>query len=267
MNEIAFGTWKLPLEETPSVIQTAIASGYRHIDTAAAYANEAAIGSGIQQSSIDRAYLYISGKLWNSRRAYDAALKACRQSMANIGITYFDQYLMHWPFSPLVFDNWAERNSETWLALEALHAAGSARHIGVCNFTPMQLSALMRRATIMPEVNQIEFHPGFNQEETLAFCKENHIRVEAWSPLGNGDLMQHPLLTQIGSRHQCSVAQVCIAWCMAHEVKPITKTIHPNRMQENLAWDKVQLTDEEMFAIDHMQPCAHSGLELAVQTR
>ena len=267
MNEIAFGTWKLSPEDASAVIQTAIASGYCHIDTAAAYANEAAIGSGLQQGSIEREHLYISGKLWNSRRAYDATLKACRRSISNLGIAHFDQYLMHWPFSPLVFDDWAERNGETWRALEALHAEGSARHIGVCNFTPLQLSALMSHADIMPEVNQIEFHPGFNQEDTLAFCMENHVKVEAWSPLGNGELLQHPMLMQIGARHQCTVAQVCLSWCLAHDVKPIAKTTHHNRMLENLTSGKVKLTDEEMFAIDHMEPCAHSGLELEVQTR
>ena len=261
MSNIAFGTWKLVAEETPDVIQMALAAGYTHIDTAAAYANEAAVGEGIRLSGVARERLFISGKLWNSKRAFDSVQKACSRSLRSLDIASFDQYLMHWPFSPAVHDDWQARNAETWRAMESLAADGLAQHIGVCNFTARHLRLLLESAVRPPEVDQIELHPGYAQAETLAFCREHHIRVEAWSPLGNGQLLENPLLLAIAHTHGCSIAQVCLSWCLAHGAVPITKTSHPQRMRENLAAAEVSLTAAEMDTIDQMEPCAWSGLD------
>ena len=261
MIEIAFGTWKLTLEETPDIIQKAIEAGYTHMDTAASYANEAAVGEGVGQSAVPREQLFISGKLWNTKRAFHMVHKACVRSLSNLNTKYFDQYLVHWPFSSAVHDDWQVRNSETWRAMETLAAEGIARHIGVCNFTVRQLRGLMDSATRAPEINQIEMHPGYYPAETLAFCRENHIRVEAWSPLGNGQLTDNPLLQTVAHTHSCSVAQVCLAWCLTHGVTPITKTSHTDRMRENLRAAQITLTEAEMDTIDNMEQCSWSGLD------
>lgn len=261
MIDIAFGTWKVEVAQALDVVNNAISSGYRHIDTAAAYANENAIGEGIMQTGVPRNELFVSGKLWTTKRAYDATIKSCKRSLKNLRMEYFDQYLIHWPASPALFSNWQEINAETWLAMETLKQEGLVRSIGVCNFKPRHIDALMQHAKVMPEVDQIEFHPGYWQKETVTYCKENNIKVEAWSPLGNGALLTHPTLCKIAEYHGRSAAQICLHWCIQHGVLPITKTVSVERMKDNLRVFDFELCDAEMLEIDNMPVCGYSGLD------
>lgn len=259
---IAFGTWKLPPDdETARVILAACQAGYRRFDTAYAYTNEPFVGDGLKQSGIAREQLFISGKLWNSKRQFAAAQKACRKSLKNLQIEFFDQFLLHWPASPAVHTNWRDITAEAWRALEKLKEDGVVRTIGVCNFKVHHLEALMDMAQIAPEINQIELHPGWLPQKEIDFCNKHGIQIEAWSPLGNGLLLTNPELQQIAQAHSKTPAQVCLRWCMQHNVIPITKTTHPDHMKSNLKIDDFCLTNTEMQCIDAMPVCAFSGLD------
>ena len=249
---ISFGTWRLPAEDTPRIIADAAEAGFRHIDTAAAYANEAAVGDGIAACGVERGGLYISGKLWVSKRSYDAAIRACRKSLRNLRLEYFDQYLIHWPATAETDDNWRAINSETWRAFEQLRKDGLVRHIGVCNCTPRELQAIIDDTGVMPEVNQIEFHPGLLQRETADYCKGAGITLEAWSALGHGSLLTDPALLAAAEKVGRSPAQTVLRWCMQKGVNPITKTVRPERMRANLKVFDFSLDDECMSALDNI---------------
>jgi len=259
--DIAFGTWKIQASQAKSIVEKALQVGYRHYDTAAAYANENDIGEAIAQADVAREALLISAKLWTSKRSYDAAIKACRRSLKNLQLTYFDQYLIHWPAVPALYANWQEMNTETWHALETLKQDGLVHSIGLCNFRPHHIDALLQHANIKPSVNQIEYHPGYNQPETVEYCKKNDIKLEAWSPLGNGLLLTHPMLQKIADDHNISVAQVCIRWCIQHDVLPIIKTVSIERMKMNRQVFQFELSTEEMREIDMLPVFGYSGLD------
>lgn len=261
MPDVAFGTWKVEASQAFDTVTNAIRAGYRHFDTAAAYANEAAIGVALAQSEAAREALFISGKLWTTKRSFDAAIKACKRSLKNLQLAYFDQYLIHWPAAPVLYSNWQEVNAETWRALETLKRDGLVRSIGLCNFKQHHMDALLQHVEIRPFVDQIEFHPGYFQAETTAYCKKNGIGVEAWSPLGNGALLTHPTLLDISKRHNKEIAQICIRWCLQHEVLPVTKTVSTERMRTNRQVFDFELSLEEMQQIDRMPAYGYSGLD------
>ena len=251
MNRIpGFGTWKIPEETAGGLMRQAYALGYRHFDTAAAYLNEAGIGEGL--STLPRAEISVTGKLWNTKRNYDAAMKACKRSLSRLQLDYFDQYLIHWPATAETHENWRDVNSETWRALEDLSRAGLIRHIGLSNFAPEQIGPLAERASILPYVNQIEFHPGCVPRDTARYCREAGIRLEAWSPLGSGALLTSPLLIEIGGRHGKTPAQICLKWCLQHQALPITRSVNPQHMQNNLDVLEFSLTDDEMLRLDQL---------------
>lgn len=231
---ISFGTWKLPYENTPDIISNAVAAGFRHIDTAAAYANEAAVGDGLSSCGMPRESLFVSGKLWTTKRGFDAAIKACKKSLRNLRLDYFDQYLIHWPATAATDGNWVEANRETWRALEQLKKDGYVRRIGVCNCSVRELDALTNGAEISPEINQIEFHPGFMQKESVKFCMARGIALEAWSALGHGSLLKDPTVLSAAESLDRTPAQVVLRWCLEKGISPITKTVSPERMYENL---------------------------------
>lgn len=244
---IGYGTWKLPDGEPAAfAVQTAIEAGFRHIDTAAAYANENGVGQGIRSSGIGREDLFITGKLWNTDRSYEGAHAACRRSLKNLGLDYLDLYLMHWPATPVTHENWAEINSDVWRAFEELHGAGLVRAIGVCNFKPHHLEPLLKRAKIPPAVNQIEFHPGQLQLETREFCSEHEIIVEAWSPLGSGKLLKKAELAGFAEKYGKSPAQICIRWCIQNNTLPLPKTKTAERIRENLDIFDFEITQRDM---------------------
>ena len=259
---VAFGTWRLEREQAGAVICSAIQAGYRHIDTAAAYANESEVGEGIRASGIARERLFVSGKLWNSKRSYDAALKACKRSLRILGLDYFDQYLIHWPASPKLHENWREINAEAWRALEALYDEGAVRRIGVCNFKAHHLEALLPHARLKPMVNQLELHPGYTQSEAAAFCRGSDIELEAWSPLGNGQLLADSLVRETAKKYGCTCAQLCLRWCIQYGAHPITKTVNKARMSENLDVGRGPVIGEaDMRLLTDMEICAFSGMD------
>lgn len=258
---IGYGTWQTPDGEVAEAgVKTAIKSGYRHIDTAAAYGNEISVGKGIRESRIPRKELFVTSKVWNEERGYEKTLAAFEKTLSDLGLEYLDLYLIHWPASSHQFSDWEEINLGTWKAMSELYQAGKIKAIGVSNFKPHHLKALMQ-AEVKPMVNQIEFHPGMLQEETMAYCKENGILVEAWSPLGTGRMLSNEVLLSIAEKYQKSVAQLCIRWCIQHEVLPLPKSVTPSRIVENLDVFDFEISKEDMRVIDGLENFGGSGLD------
>ena len=259
---IAFGTWKFPdNDETSQIITDAIESGYRYIDTAKSYGNEKSVGKGIKNANINREDIIIGGKLWNDDRGYDNIIKACYRTIETLDCNYLDIYLIHWPASKAVHENWEEINAETWKAMEYLYNSGIVKAIGVCNFKINQLEALFKSADIKPMINQIECHPGFVQQEIIEFCKKQNILVEAWSPLGSGKLMKKEQLKEIARKYNKDVAQICIKWCLQNGVLPLPKTSDKERMKSNLNIFDFEISQEDMEILNNLPYMAAYGLD------
>lgn len=258
---LGFGTWQSPDGEIAiNSIKTAIASGYRHIDAAAIYNNEKSIGLGIKNCGIEREELFVTSKLWNTERGYNTALKAFNKSLKDLNLEYLDLYLIHWPASSNQFKNWEKINSDSWRAMEELYKEGRIRAIGVSNFHQHHLEPLMENAEILPAVNQIEYHPGFTQNDCVKFCKENNILVEAWSPLGTGRVLENEILKSIAVKYNKSVAQLCIRWALQNAILPLPKSITPIRIQENFDVFDFEISESDMTTINRMNSFGFSGL-------
>lgn len=252
---IGFGTWQTP-DGTTAVesVRTAIEVGYRHIDTAAIYENEVGVGDGVRaglaSTGLTRKDIFVTSKLWNSERGYDSTLAAFEATMRRLDLDYLDLYLIHWPAAPHQFDNWEELNRETWRAFEHLYATGRVKAIGVSNFKPSHLKPLLESANTAPMVNQIEYHIGFDQSETLELCKTHDIVVEAWSPLGQGRLLGQPVMQEVAERHNVTPAQVAIRWCLQRGTLPLPKSVHAERIVSNGDVFSFELSDADMAALD-----------------
>lgn len=259
---IGFGTWKITdRSQMKDVISNAYNIGYRLIDTAAAYSNEIALSKAIAEKNIDREDLILSDKVWNTSRGFEAVQEACKKSLKKLKTDYLDLYLIHWPVSMKLYPDWESINAATWRGLEQLYKEGLVKAIGVCNFKIHHLEALKHSAEIMPMVNQVELHPGLNQNELLAYCRENDIVVEASSPLGNGQILDNEELRRIALKNKKSVAQVCLRWEIQKGVIAIPKTTNAERMQDNLNIFDFSLDENEMKVIDNIPFCGGIGLD------
>ncbi|MDR2370143.1 MAG: aldo/keto reductase [Treponema sp.] len=255
-----YGTWQIPFgEETEKAVGSALAAGFRHIDTAAAYGNDFSVAAAVNSSGIARKDIFISGKLWINKRGYDAALKAFKQTLKRFNMDYLDLFLIHWPAAPKVYENWKELNDDTWRAFQTLYNDGLVRAVGVSNFTPFYLAPLLEKAEIVPMVNQIEYHPGFMQKETAAFCQGVGILIEAWSPLGSGRILMRKELLNIAEKYGRSSAQICIRWCLQNGVLPISRSVNPERIKENAAVFDFELPHEDMAVINALPDFGGSG--------
>ena len=257
---VALGTWQMRGDVCKKAVMCAIESGYRHIDTASAYQNEKEIGEAILESGIARDELFITSKVWNDARGYESTLRAFDESLARLGLDYLDLYLIHWPASHTRYEDWQSINLSTWRALCELYRSGRVRAIGVSNFKEHHLRALLS-SEIPPMVNQIELHPGQLDMSTLEVCRENGILVEAWSPLGEGKLLNDPSLCDIASKYGVSVAQLCIRWCLQNHTLPLPKSKNPHRIAENLQVLDFELSPEDMQKISAMEHLGGSGVD------
>ncbi|MGT2800230.1 aldo/keto reductase [Streptococcus marmotae] len=247
---LGFGTYlSKDGEEVYNAVRKALAVGYRHIDTAAFYGNEESIGRAIKDSGIAREELYITTKLWNDAHGYEEAKIAFADSLEKLQLDYLDLYLIHWPNPAGIRDRWQKANADAWRAMEELVAEGKIRSIGVSNFMIHHLDELLKTATIVPAVNQIRLAPGVYQDEIVTYCREKKIVIEAWSPLGRGELFTHPTMLALAEKYGKTVAQVALAWSWAQGFLPLPKSVTDSRIVENLDFEDLQLSDKDLVAI------------------
>jgi diketogulonate reductase-like aldo/keto reductase len=255
---IGYGTWLTANEQAADAVKTAIKLGYRHVDTAAKYENEEGVGAGILASGVAREEIFVTSKVWNDNRGYDKTMKSFEKTLADLGLDYLDLFLIHWPASPLQYEDYNAVNLSTWRAMVELYRAGKIRAIGVSNFLPHHLDVLAE-SEIVPMVNQIEFHPGQMQTETLEYCRRHNILVEAWGPLGRGKMLGNPTLVAIARKYRKTVAQLCIRWCLQNGVLPLPKSVTPARIAENADVFDFVISDEDMQTINDMEYFGGSG--------
>ncbi len=244
---LGLGVFKV--EEGPELenaVKTAIKHGYRSIDTAAIYGNEEGVGRGIRaglkEAGIAREDLFVTSKVWNADLGYESTLQAYETSLNKLGLEYLDLYLIHWPVEGKV--------KESWRALETLYKEGRVKAIGVSNFHIHHLNELMKDADLKPMVNQVEFHPRLTQTDLRDYCKQHGIQFEAWSPLMQGQLLDHPVLLEIAANYRKSVPQVILRWDLQHGVVTIPKSTKEHRIIENSEVFDFELTKEDMERID-----------------
>ena len=245
---LGLGTWKAENGEVAyQAVLEALKAGYRHIDTAAIYQNEESVGRAIRDSGIPRQEIFVTTKLWNTNHSYEEARHAFEESMEKLGLDYLDLYLIHWPNPKPLRENdeWKTRNAEVWRAMEDLYQEGKIRAIGVSNFLPHHLDALLETARIIPAVNQVRLAPGVYQEEVVAYCREKGILLEAWGPFGQGELFDKKEVQEIATKHGKSVAQIALAWSLAEEFLPLPKSVTASRIQSNLDCFGIELSKEE----------------------
>lgn len=242
MPRLGLGVWRAEETEATHSVKWAIKAGYRLIDTAAVYKNESGVGEGIRQSGINREELFVTTKLWNDDQGYESTLKAFDASLARLGLEYVDLYLIHWPV--------AGKFNDSWRAMEEIYASGRAKAIGVSNFHQHHIEELLTTAKIKPMVDQIELHPTLTQVALRNYLAKEGIAVEAWSPLGQGTILNHPTLVEIGKQYHKSAAQVIIRWHLQSDVIVIPKSVHKARIIENIMVNDFELSPEDMERIN-----------------
>lgn len=238
------GTFRAVGDETVTAVKEAIKHGYIHLDTALIYGNEKEVGKGIRESGIAREDLFVTTKLWRDDQGYASTLKAVETSLDNLGLDYLDLYLIHWPVE--------EKLHDTWKAMEEIAQKGLARAVGVSNFTPRILRELKEGSDFIPAVNQVEFHPFLPQKELLAYCQQEGIQLEAYSPLTRGRMLDHPQLVQIAEKHAKTAAQVLLRWGLQMGVVTIPKSVTPERIIENASIYDFVLDDDDMQILNNL---------------
>lgn len=253
-----FGIGVFQVEEGAELInavKTALVHGYRSVDTAAIYGNEEGVGEGIRQglkeAGLRREDVFVTSKVWNADLGYEETLKAFDTSLEKLGLDYLDLYLIHWPAEGKYID--------AWRALESLYQEGRVKAIGVSNFHIHHLETLMKHAEIKPMINQVEYHPRLTQKDLHAFCTERGIQLEAWSPLMQGQLLDHPVLQDIAQSYAKSAAQIILRWDLQNGVITIPKSTKKHRIQENADVFDFELSAEDMKRIDELNENVRVG--------
>jgi 2,5-diketo-D-gluconate reductase A len=251
--QLGFGVFQVPPDETQRAVETALASGYRHLDTAAAYRNERGVAAGMAASGIPREEIFLTTKLWNTEQGFDSTLAAFEKSIEALDTAHVDLYLIHWPVPS------RDLYMDTWRAFERIHAEGGARTIGVSNFRIADLERLRREAEVMPTINQVELHPLLQQAELRAWHAEHGIATEAWSPLAQGEVLQDETLMTIAGHHGRTVAQVILRWHIQLGNVVIPKSVTPERIRENLDIFDFELNEDDLAAIARLEAGHRTG--------
>ena len=252
--QLGFGTFQIPADETTDIVLTAFEAGYRHVDTAQMYGNEAEVGAAVRLSGLRRDEVFVTSKLNNGYHARQDALDAFDRSIERMGIDHLDLFLIHWPLPTIDVDY-----VETWKAMEEMQASGRVRTIGVSNFQPAHLERLFAETDTKPTVNQVEVHPYFDNTEVRAFDAEHGIATEAWSPIGQGDVLDDAVLNEIGEAAGKSAAQVALRWHIQRGDIVFPKSSNADRIRENIDIFDFELDDESMTRIDGLDRDARRG--------
>ena len=239
-----------PGESTLRAVKYALKIGYRHIDTAWLYGNEIDVGRAIRESGIEREEIFITSKVWNNDQGYQSTLAACDRSLKLLGLPYIDLYLIHWPVEG--------RGKDTWKAMIQLLNEGKTRAIGVSNFEVFHLQDIFQNFDVIPSVNQVEFHPFLFQEKLLEFCKNSNIQLEAYSPLTRGQKLNHHILVGLAKKYGKSSAQILIRWNLQHGLVVIPKSIHENRIRENIQVFDFQIEEKDMKLLNSLNEDLHT---------
>jgi 2,5-diketo-D-gluconate reductase A len=253
MPQLGFGVFQIPPEETQEKVEEALGVGYRHVDTAAAYRNEAGVGAALAAMGVRREDVFVTTKLWNSEQGYDSTLRAFEKSVERLGTGHVDLYLIHWPLPArdLFF--------ETWRAFERIQEEGGARSIGVSNFRIEDLERLESEAEKQPTVNQIELHPRLQQPELRAWHAEHDIATEAWSPLAQGDLLEDGTIETVAAHHDRTPAQAILRWHLQIGNVMIPKSSNPERIRENFEVFDFELSEDDMAALERLDSGERTG--------
>lgn len=256
---IGYGTWQIPDgQPVKEAVLEALALGYRHIDTAQIYGNEQGIGDALKESGIPREDIFLTTKVWNRSQGYASTLQAFHESLAKLQTDYVDLYLIHWP-AVNIHEDYAKMNRETWRAMEELYRQGKAKAIGVSNFLPHHLERLLPHVTIVPMVDQIEFHPGNPAKDVLDYCHAKGIVVEAYSPMMKGRVFDIPELQKIALKHGKTIPQIVLRWIVEQNVVVLTKSVTPSRMKDNLDVFDFELDAEDKASIAALSSYGRSG--------
>lgn len=251
--QLGFGVFQVPPEDTQEVVEEALASGYRHVDTAGAYGNEAGVGAALAAAGLPRDEVFVTTKLWNTEQGFDSTLAAFEQSLERLDLDRVDLYLIHWPMPT------EGRYLDTWRAFERIHGEGRARSIGVSNFRVEDLERLRAEAEMLPTVNQIELHPRLQQAELRAWHAEHGIATEAWSPLAQGELLDDETIAAIAGHHQKTPAQTILRWHLQLGNVVIPKSVTPRRIRENIELFDFELSEDEMATIARLDAGQRTG--------
>ncbi len=243
---LGLGTWQMPPgKKTERAVRSALDIGYRLIDTAKLYRNEADVGRAVRGSGIPRDEIFVTTKLWNTDHGYETALRAFAKSLSELDLGYVDLYLIHWPEQGL--------RAETWKAFERILKDGHARAVGVSNYTIRHLEEMSGYTTIPPAVNQVEFNPFLYQKDLLDYCKGAGIQLEAYSPLSKGRRLEDPRLLAIAKKYGKTPAQIALRWCTEHAVVAIPKSEDPDRQRENVDIFEFHLAPNDVAALDRLE--------------
>jgi 2,5-diketo-D-gluconate reductase A len=251
--QLGFGVFQVPPGDTQETVEEALDAGYRHLDTAAAYRNEAGVGAAIAAAGLARDEVFLTTKLWNSAQGYDSTLAVFEKSLERLGTDHVDLYLIHWPMPS------EDRYLDTWRAFERISEEGRSRSIGVSNFRVEDLERLQREADYLPSVNQIELHPGLQQAELRAWHAEHGIATEAWSPLAQGALLDDETIETVAAHHEKTPAQTILRWHLQLGNVVIPKSVTPERIRENIDVFDFELSEDDMAAIARLDAGARTG--------
>ena len=250
---IGLGTWQTTDDVTKNAVLSAFALGYRHVDTAAAYGSEGGVGDAIRESGLARSEIFVTSKLRNACHGYKSTLEEFDKTLQNLQTDYLDLYLIHWPNPVQYRAVWKKSMQDTWRAFEELYAAGKIRAIGVSNFLPHHIEALMETAEIVPMVNQLKLCPGVAQTEAVEYCRKNGIVTEAYSPFGTGAIFISPEMKRLAEKYNKSVGNICLRWCLQNGFVSLPKSVNPMRIKENAEIFDFELSSDDMEFISNLK--------------
>lgn len=250
MPMLGIGVWQMAAgKETLDALGFAFEVGYRHVDTAKLYGNEREVGQAVRASGIPREDIFVTTKLWNTDHGFKKALAAFDRSLASLGLDYVDLYLIHWPETGL--------RGDSWRALEKIYDEGKVRAIGVSNYTIRHLQEVLDAGSVVPAVNQVEFHPWLYQKDLLDYCRNKGILLEAYSPLTKGKMLKDRELGKVAKRYGRSHAQILIRWVLQHDMVVIPKSSNRKRIRENAETFDLELSGEDMSLLDSFNRDLH----------